>query len=258
MLKFDAETSALLNEAYQGTDFAERRHANFKALDPRPGQHLTDLGCGNGMLAADLAEAVGADGITSAVDPSPEMRAMATERLSAFAGARVLEGGADDLPLDDESQDGVVSVQVFEYIADLAAALSEVHRVLKPGGRLVIGDQHFDSFAWFSDDPDRMATMKAAWDHHFVHRDLPAILPAHLRAAGFTVDDVTPVPCTDAELRPDGLAQVLIRLSHAFATQNGHVDRDIADAWRDEQYQLARDGRFFFCLTHYVTTATRR
>ena len=81
MLKFDAETAALLNAAYRGADFVERRQANLDALKPRTGDHITDIGCGNGLLAADVARAVGESGVVTGVDPSPDMRRLAAEYL---------------------------------------------------------------------------------------------------------------------------------------------------------------------------------
>ncbi len=83
--------------------------------------------------------------------------------------------------------DKAVSVQVFEYLENIPGAVAEAHRVLKPGGRHVIGDIHLDSLVWFSDDQARMDRMIASWDHHFTQRDVPAILPSIVRDAGFVV-----------------------------------------------------------------------
>lgn len=257
MLAFDRETSAQLERAYHGADFRRRRQASFDALAPRPGQRLADIGCGNGHLTRELALAVAPEGEVVGVDPSAEMLELARERLSDLPNANHCEGTADALPLDDASLDGALSLQVFEYLDDVPGALADARRVLRDGARLVIGDMHFGTLTWFSDDPARMSRMCASWDRHVASTDLPARLPALLRAAGFEVTDVAPLTLSDSTLRPDGLARMMLTLMEAYAVSNGHVPADEARAWRDEQESLAADGRFFMSLTHFVVSARK-
>jgi SAM-dependent methyltransferase len=208
-------------------------------------------------MTLDLSRAVGADGTVTGIDPSDAMLASARQRCAGRGNVTLLEGSADALPLPDAGLDGAVSLQVFEYVADIPAALAELARVLRPGGRLVIGDMHFGTIAWHSADPDRMARMLASWDRHVVDRALPATLPASMRAAGFDVLDVLPFNSCDVVLRPDGLAAMMLILVRNYAVANGHVPEEEARAWEAEQRALARDGRFFFSLTHFVTVARR-
>jgi len=107
--------------------------------------------------------------------------------------------------------------------------------VLKPGGKLIIGDIHLDSLVWFSDDKDRMNRMITSWDHHFMHRDVPAILPSIMRDAGFVVEDVTPMTTCDHTLKPDGLATMMMQLLARYAGDNNLVPADEAAAWLAEQ-----------------------
>jgi len=140
MLQFDAETARILDDGYQGFDISRRRLANLAALSPEPGDTVADIGAG--LLTLDLARAVGETGMVIAIDPSPEMRAAAATRCSDRANVRIVDGAADRLPLDADSANRVVSLQVFEYVDDIPSALAEVHRVLRPDGRVVIGDIH--------------------------------------------------------------------------------------------------------------------
>lgn len=258
MLQFDAETARILDDGYQGADVTRRRLANLDALKPRPGDRVADVGCGTGLLALDLSRAVGEAGIVYAVDPSEEMRTAADARCGARGNVRVLDGLVDAMPLGDASLDGAVSLQVFEYLDDVPAALAEMHRVLRPGGRLVIGDLHWDSHIWHADDYDRMTRMLRIWDGHMVWRRLPAYLPPMLRDAGFDVDAITPLICQDTEFRADGLARLMIHLITAYARQNDlATERDLT-GWAEEQERMAREERFFFSITHYVISATRR
>lgn len=258
MLKFDAETTRQLDIAYAGADVIKRRRASFDALDPCPGETIVDIGCGNGLLTVELARAVGPQGRIIGIDPSDDMRAAGAEKCAEFDHVTLLEGLADAMPVEDGIADKAVSVQVYEYLPDIPAALAEAHRVLRSGGRLVISDIHFDSWLWHSDDPDRMARMMTSWDAHLTERCVPALLPPLMRAAGFAVDRVDTVTLSDHMLKPDGLAMMMMRLMAAFAVNQGDFSEAEATAWSDEQESLAREGRFFFSLTQFVTSAVKR
>jgi arsenite methyltransferase len=94
-----------------------------------------DVGCGPGSVTASLARAAGPDGLALGVDISEPMLARA---VRAEAGPQVgfLRADAQRLPLRDQTVDAVISIAVLQLIPDPAAALSEIARVLRPGGRL--------------------------------------------------------------------------------------------------------------------------
>jgi arsenite methyltransferase len=96
-----------------------------------------DVGCGPGSVTASLAETAGPDGLALGVDISEAMLARA---VRAHAGPQVgfLRADAQRLPLRDDTVDAAVSIAVLQLIPDPAAALAEIARVLKPGGRLAV------------------------------------------------------------------------------------------------------------------------
>lgn len=258
MLKFDERTAKILDRAYLGRDFVTRRRANLDALGPCVGEYLADIGCGAGHMTAELGLAVGEGGQALGVDPSGDMRAMAELRCADYSWIRIVEGSASKIPVDDGALDGAVSMQVFEYIDGIPGVLPEVHRALRPGGRLVIGDMEFGSLVWFSDDAARMQRMVDAWDAHFVDPHVPQHLPPMLRDAGFQSVTLEPVTILDTEFRADGLARMMWILMPAFAVGNGLMSKDEAQAWSDEQEVLVAEGRFFFSFTHVVVRAEKR
>ena len=258
MLTFDAETTRILDGAYQGSDITRRRRATFDALAPRPGERILDLGCGPGLLTQELARAVGPGGAVIGLDPSADMRKTAEDRCRAEGHVRILDGTAEAIPLADGHVDRAVSVQVFEYLNDLDGPLAELHRVIRPGGRVVISDMHWDSLVWRSDDPARMDRMIAAWDEHLADRVVPETLPERLATAGFRDIRSIPVPFCDILPRPDGIARMMIILMTGYARENALLPEAEVDAWQAEQEALAEAGRFFFSLTHFVTVAERR
>jgi ubiquinone/menaquinone biosynthesis C-methylase UbiE len=106
-------------------------------LNIPPGGIALDVGCGPGNVTASLARAVGPGGLALGVDISEPMLARA---VRAEAGPQVgfLRADAQRLPLRDETVDAVVSIAVLQLIPDPVAALAEMARVLRPGGRLAV------------------------------------------------------------------------------------------------------------------------
>ncbi len=257
MLEFDAETTRILENCYRGRDISNRRRLSLNALDPQPGDRVLDIGCGNGMLTEELARATGPKGEVIGIDPSADMRQPAIARCRGFEWVTITDGTTHALPVADASVDKAVSLQVFEYLDDVQGALAEVFRILKPGGRVVIGDTHFGSLIWFSDDPERMNRMTASWNRHCTDIVLPETLHGLLQDAGFRIEQIRPLVFCDPVLRQDGIAFMFLRLMERYAIQNGHLPKDEVMQWRAEQEKLAEEGRFFFSLNHYAVSATK-
>ena len=98
---------------------------------------LADLGCGTGRLSELLAPNVSH---LIAVDASPEMLAAARERLAPFSNVDLRSGELEALPIDDRVLDAAVLALVLHHTAEPPRVLSEVRRVLRPGGRVVLVD----------------------------------------------------------------------------------------------------------------------
>jgi arsenite methyltransferase len=96
-----------------------------------------DVGSGPGTVTASLARAAGSDGLALGVDISEPML---TRAVRNEAGPQVgfIRADAQRLPLRDDTVDAVVSMAVLQLIPNPAAALAEIARVLRPGGRLAI------------------------------------------------------------------------------------------------------------------------
>lgn len=102
-----------------------------------PGGIVLDVGCGPASITASLARAVGPGGLVLGVDLSKAMlaRAVRTEKGSQIG---FLHADAQQLPLREATVDAVVSMAVLQLVPDPAAALAEMARVLRPGGRLAV------------------------------------------------------------------------------------------------------------------------
>lgn len=101
------------------------------------GERVLDVGCGTGVVARHAAARVGPRGTVTGVDRNQSMLGVARE-LGGHLDPPVtwLEGDATALPVAAVSVDVALCQQVLQFVADPAAALAELHRVLVPGGRV--------------------------------------------------------------------------------------------------------------------------
>lgn len=111
--------------------------ATLDRLALQSGERILDVGCGTGVLLERIL-ATGNETAVAGVDPVREMLAVARQRLPMEVPLYV--GRGECLPFADASFDVVVSTSAFHYMRDPEYALVEMHRVLAPGGRLLISD----------------------------------------------------------------------------------------------------------------------
>ena len=99
-----------------------------------------DVGCGPGLLAREMLAIVGGSGEVVGLDQSAERVAQAREGFAGASNARAIRGDLHRMDLPPGHFDFVWSQFVFEYLPDPAAALAELMRVTRPGGKVVVAD----------------------------------------------------------------------------------------------------------------------
>jgi arsenite methyltransferase len=220
------------------------------------GETVLDLGSGPGLLATGMARDVGPTGRVCGIDISDSMLALARGRTVPTGSAPVeyRHGGVDAVPYPDGSFDVVVSTQVLEYVTDIPAALAEVSRVLRPGGRLLILDTDWDSIVWHSTDPARMRRILQTWEQHLADPFLPRTLGRELRRAGFDVAPPRVLPLLNVGYEPATYSGGLIPIIARFVVGRDGWTADDVDAWIDDLRSLGAD--YFFGLNRYVFLAT--
>jgi ubiquinone/menaquinone biosynthesis C-methylase UbiE len=256
-LEFDESLGEQLEVVYRTRDILRRRRLVHEALGAQEGERILDVGCGPGFYVAELLDAVGPGGSVVGVDVSPAMLAIAAHRTEAHPNVAFHEAEATSLPFGDEDFDAALSVQVFEYVRDIPAALGEIHRALRPSGRVVLWDVDWTTLSWHSAEPERMRRALAAWDEHLAHPSLPRTLAAELRRAGFEDIRAEGHVFATTELDPEtyGGANLPLIENYIAGRQGGGPEE--AAAWAAEQRELGERGEFFFSVTQFCFSAHR-
>ena len=201
----DNETS-LFNAYYE-------RPATIELAGDVEGHQVLDAGCGSGPLSEALL-ARGA--VVSGFDASPAMLELARQRLGDAADLQVADLGRP-LPYDDGSFDDVIVSLVLHYLRDWSGPLSELRRVLRPGGRLILSVNHPTIYKLSYPAADYFAVTQYSEDYTlrdghsmeltYWHRPLHAMTDA-FTDAGFRISAISEPPAspdTPRELFPPHL-----------------------------------------------------
>jgi len=255
-LEFDDELSRVVEEFNASPGATRRRATILEALDLKSGQRVLDVGSGPGNQALDIASAVGSGGHVDGVDVAESAVAIARQRCSDLSNVAFHLGEASKLPFDNETFDVAMSSQVFEYLDDIPSALVELHRVLKPGGSVLIHDTDWGAVLWHSTDPDRMARVMKTWDSHLADPHLPRSLRKKLADAGFCNAHAEPIVQIELNYDPSSVSGILMQFIAGYVVSQG-MPQSEADAWAADLVALGSGGAYFFSSNEYMFIAEK-
>lgn len=261
-IEFNADEARNVEAVYQTPDVVAQRAATLARLNLQPGAQVLDIGTGPGLLLAEIAMQVGREGRAVGVDISEAMLTMAKTRCAALPQVEVQASDASTLDFPPACFDAIVVTQVYEYVEDIPPALAAAHRVLKPGGRLLIIDTDWDSLVWHTADRPRLHKIATVWDRHLAHPCLPSALLPQLKKAGFAARAPEILPMLSAGWQPHSYAGFMTRAILNFVRQHVTPEDELSpaalDAFADEQARLQENGGFFFSVNRYLFEAIRR
>ena len=178
------------------------------------GQQVLDIGTGIGEPAISAARAVGLRGRVLAIDPDPEMIAIAlrraTEQRTANVEFRISR--AEDLQVAAGSFDAVLCRWSLMFVDDLGATLAGIRRLLKPGGRLVAA-------TWMG--PERVPALSLA--RRAVHLHFGRAVPDSGPNTAFALSDVTALARAVRDAGFGDVRQVPVVLQYEFASVDDYV-----------------------------------
>jgi ubiquinone/menaquinone biosynthesis C-methylase UbiE len=141
--------------------------AAVDATEIEQGGVAADIGFGGGVGLLRLLDRVGDAGVVHGIEVADDMLRRARSKFGADARLCLSRGSLTELPLQDASVDALITVNTAYFVSDLDAACAQLARVLRPGGRAVIG----------IGDPDVMAKLPFT-KHGFTIRPVEEILAA--------------------------------------------------------------------------------
>lgn len=170
---------------------------------------VIDIGAGTGANLAHLPPTVTR---TTMVEPSPDMARRLRERVRSYTGSttvEVVEAPAESLPLADASVDHAITTLVLCTVDDPVAALAEIHRVLRPGGTLVV-IEHVEAGGL----PGRIQhAIEPVWTIAARGCKLTRDTRTLLDAGGFDVSAIVPMTWSGPRFATNGIAGIAPRRS---------------------------------------------
>lgn len=243
-------------EAYE--QMFEWRPQNAPLLEPAelaPGQTVVDYGCGPGGLAVELARRVAPTGRVHGVDLNPlflERAAARARREGVEELVRWHRTDGDKLPLESALADRLVCKNVMEYVPDVAAALAEFRRVVKPGGLVHVIDSDWGLFAVEPLGAERMAELFAAAAPAYRTPHIGRKLYGAMRAAGLR--DVKVKMLANADTK--GFTAPIVFNMLGYARASGRLPAAVLDALAADVKRALADESFLLILPQFLVTGT--
>lgn len=247
-----------LNEQYaKNSVLRANKKRTFALSDVQVGHIVLDAGCGTGVDALSMAYWVGDTGHVYGIDSSHEMIKTAQNNAEP-SGLPITfqQSGIYDLPFADNMFDRTRSDKVFQHLRDPQAALAELIRVTKPGGKIIIADPDHDSL--IIDTPFTEINRRFT---HFRSEQLAQGGIAHQQYALFKqcgLIDVYAEPLTTMYTNYDEKKITSPYLQEIWIAQkNGVVSEEEAMRWAVYVEEAILYGRFMCMQTYIITTGIK-
>jgi ubiquinone/menaquinone biosynthesis C-methylase UbiE len=260
MIEFD-EALLLAVEEQRRAGAASPKIARYLGLlGAQPGERVLDAGCGGGWLARAVATHVAPDGSVVGVDVSSVAVDLAARLADGAASERLSFERADlhALPFPEVSFDAAACISVLGFCDDPLRALSELRRVLRPGGRLLTASSDEDTRIYNSHDRELgRRVMRAIADRG---RDpwLGRRLAHLLEAVGFRIVQEQVHTDVERHFEPGTAGYILAHACREYVLSRGGISAEEYDRWLADLRACEWDGAYCYSVTTYVYVAERR
>lgn len=257
MVQFDEKVARATDRAYLTPDIVRQRMATLDALQLRASEKVLDIGCGTGLLAYDMAQQVGEDGEILGLDLSEDMLQFAHKRCADMPQARFNQGDCLSLPVAADHFDAVVCTQVLLYVDQVNDALKEFHRVLKPGGRLVVLETDWRGAVLNSTDHSLTQRIFAAWQTAMASPNLPPSLGSRLDETGYVSRRVQAVPILNTSYNNGNFSHSMAKGFARYAAKQNIITEAERKTWIADLEKLQARDAYFFCVNRFLFTAIK-
>lgn len=232
------------------------RATTAELLRPRLGDRLLDVGCGTGDVVRALAGLVGAHGTVVGIEPSATMLDEARRRTGERShNVEFRSGDIARLDFDDATFDGVTCERVFQHLDTPDAALAELVRVIRPGGRIVVIDTDWGMHAIHGADPQLTSRVVQCWAANAANGWSGRRLPGLFVHAGLPEPAVVAETFTSTDgHRPMGPPFTTMAV---VAEQSGALSSDDAHTWLAQLADAGERGQFFWAVTMFAVAGAR-
>ncbi len=185
--------------AFQHEVWAEVTAGLFRTAGVSYGHTVADLGCGPGFVSLELARLVGPEGHVSALDASDKFVSLLSSRIDSLSldNIRVSKGDVCSLNLESGSFDFAFSRWLYCFLKEPEVAALEAHRVLKPGGKLIVMDYLNYLSAGIFPGTEVLNSLFTGYmktvNEHYGSYNIGGILPSMLAEIGFEIESLEPI-----------------------------------------------------------------
>lgn len=237
--------------------FRAYKRETFALMQIGPGDRIADVGCGTGEDARQLAEVVGTSGRVVGFDTSEAMLKEArTRHHTGMPNLQFVRSSADHLKAESASFDAIRADRVLTHVPDVAGALREMVRVVKPGGRVVVSEPDMPG-CWMNNAHQAITTRILQAIAHSCAQPFAARDLYHgFQDAGLA--DVRLILRTVALTDPQS-ADNILKFGSAIEAMiaRGNLSAEEAGLWRAEFEDRRRTGRFLAGATIFIAVGLK-
>jgi ubiquinone/menaquinone biosynthesis C-methylase UbiE len=243
-----------LDAACAAESFQAYKRQLLEWMNLRPGGRALDVGCGTGDDVRDMAQVVGSSGLVIGVDNSAAMIEEARRRAGGLSNVEFRLGEGTALPFADGSFDATRADRTLMHVPDVRQVLTEMIRVTRTGGRVVVFEVDFETAV--IDTPDRVVARKIihTWCDGFGDGWLGRRMPGLFADLGLKQLQVVPHTLM---LTPALALVIMGRATAEKAVQMGTVAPGEAESWLAHLDELQQRGKFFATVTGFLVAGTR-
>jgi len=257
MVTYDRQAAQDTERSYRTPEIIRQRSRTLDALALQAGEQVLDAGCGTGLLLEQMAFSVGDSGRVVGVDYSPDMLDMARHRCRDLDNVVLQQGDVEQLDFESGTFDVISCTQTLLYVAHVESALKEIHRVLKPHGRVGIIETDWRGVVFNNLDESLTRRILDAWDNAVESPNLPVRLGGLLRQLNFSAIRVEAIPILNTSDNGRNFSSMMFKGFVKNALKQGVITQQESEQWQQQVLELVQQNAYFFCVNRFLFTAVK-